>query len=131
MKIDMVAAASLVLDHHLYPRHVIDDATVTDLVRALEADATEVEDALEVWAATRCGCAPPKDGTHASLAELSRCLLDAAEARVRELEEAGREMMAAANELMTEFVSKRRAANWCVINDAMVRMGKALARRTP
>ena len=57
-------------------------------VQKLEANATEIEGALEVWATTPCGCALPKDGTHASLAELSRCLLDAAAARVRALEEA-------------------------------------------
>jgi len=51
--------------------------------------------------------------------------------RVRELEEAGREMMTAANELMTEFVSRTRAAHWGLINDALVKMGNALARRTP
>ena len=54
-------------------------------VRELEAGANEVEDALEVWSSMPCGCVPPKDGTHASLAELSKCLLDGAEARVREL----------------------------------------------
>jgi len=54
-------------------------------VRELEVDANEVEDALEVWSSMPCGCVPPKDGTHASLAELSKCLLDGAEARVREL----------------------------------------------
>ena len=54
-------------------------------VIALRVNANEVEDALEVWSSMPCGCVPPKDGTHASLAELSKCLLDGAEARVREL----------------------------------------------
>ena len=35
-------------------------------------------------------------------------------------------LMIACDELMTEFVSKKRAANWGVINDAMVAGGTAL-----
>ena len=35
-------------------------------------------------------------------------------------------LLDACNELMTEFVSKKRAADWAIINDAMVEGGKAL-----
>lgn len=37
-------------------------------------------------------------------------------------------MMAAVDELMTEFISKKRAANWGVINHAMVDATKALQK---
>ena len=43
------------------------------------------------------------------------------------LRDAGQETMKALDELMTEFVSKKRAANWGVINHATVAMSKALA----
>ena len=48
-------------------------------------------------------------------------------ATARRLRDAGQGTMKALDELMTEFVSKKRAADWGVINDAMVAMGKALA----
>lgn len=37
-----------------------------------------------------------------------------------------KQLMKACNELMTEFVSKKRAADWKLINDAMVVGGKAI-----
>ena len=40
--------------------------------------------------------------------------------------EACRDMLKAANELMTEYVSKKRAANWGVINQAMVDASAAI-----
>jgi hypothetical protein len=45
-----------------------------------------------------------------------------------EMASALREMLKAADELMTEFVSKKRAANWGVINAAMVAASALLAR---
>ena len=39
-----------------------------------------------------------------------------------------RDLMKAIDELLTEFVSKKRAANWGVINDAMVKANGLLAR---
>ena len=63
--------------------------------------------------------------------------------QVKELQEAGRKAaeggVAAANELMTEFLSKTRAANWGVINQGLldcdallallIRIDKALEER--
>lgn len=37
-----------------------------------------------------------------------------------------RALMRACDELMTEFIGKKRAADWEVINDAMVAGGKVL-----
>lgn len=45
-----------------------------------------------------------------------------------EMAKALRATMQAADELMTEFVSKKRAANWGVINDALVMAGTLLRR---
>ena len=45
---------------------------------------------------------------------------------IARLRAAGRQMLKAADELMTEFVSKKRAADWGVINGAMVAMTDAL-----
>jgi len=42
------------------------------------------------------------------------------------MQEALRDMLKAADELMTEFMSKKRAANWGIINDAMVAAEKCL-----
>lgn len=50
------------------------------------------------------------------------------EQQIEELKTAGRAMQKAVDELLTEFVSKKRAANWGIINDALVQMGTALRR---
>lgn len=44
-----------------------------------------------------------------------------------ELIETLKNLLLACNELMTEFVSKKRAADWGLINDAMVEGQKAIA----
>lgn len=44
--------------------------------------------------------------------------------------DACRAMVKAADELMTEFVGKKRAANWGVINQAMVDAGRAIKEAT-
>jgi hypothetical protein len=42
-----------------------------------------------------------------------------------------RDLMKACDELMHEGVSKKRAADWCLINDALVNGGKMLAELSP
>ena len=54
-------------------------------------------------------------------------LRDAARAEQREVI---KDLMNACNELMTEFVSKQRAAKWDVINDSIAALS-ALARHDP
>ena len=49
-----------------------------------------------------------------------------AHAAAPELLAACKAMMRAADELLTEFISKKRAANWQVINEAMVEAGRAI-----
>lgn len=44
----------------------------------------------------------------------------------KELREAIQKLMNACNELMTEFVSRKRAADWEVINDAMLKGSRIL-----
>lgn len=45
----------------------------------------------------------------------------------KEICEALRGAIAASDELMTEYVSRKRAADWGVINDGLVKAGRALA----
>jgi hypothetical protein len=47
-----------------------------------------------------------------------------------DLLEACRAMLQAADELMTEFISKKRATNWGVVNSAMVGAGAAIRKAT-
>lgn len=47
-------------------------------------------------------------------------------ARCEDLLSALEGMVRVADELMTEFVSKKRAADWGVINDNMVAAGRAI-----
>ena len=90
-------------------------------VRELEVDANEVEDALEVWSSMPCGC----DGTHASLAELSKCLLDGAEAREQE-----RGLLY--NEALTLLLECDHGdERTCGCRDSAMERIAALARRTP
>lgn len=44
-----------------------------------------------------------------------------------ELAEVIKNLLKACNELMTEFISRKRAANWEIINDAMVAGERARA----
>ena len=100
-------------------------ATAETRVRELEVDATGVEDALEVWSSMPCGCVPPKDGTHASLAELSKCLLDGAEAREQE-----RGLLY--NEALTLLLECDHGdERTCGCRDSAMERIAALARRTP
>ena len=96
-------------------------ATAETRVRELEVDATGVEDALEVWSSMPCGC----DGTHASLAELSKCLLDGAEAREQE-----RGLLY--NEALTLLLECDHGdERTCGCRDSAKERIAALARRTP
>lgn len=48
-----------------------------------------------------------------------------------EAEAAVKGAIAAANELMTEFVSKRRAADWGIINDGLLKAERFVKRAKP
>ena len=61
-----------------------------------------------------------------AMARSLRIERDTLKAAVEQAHVAGRMMLKATNELMIEFVSKKRAANWVVINDATVAMQAAL-----
>ena len=105
-------------------------AVVMDL-----SDAALRELALEVLRA--CSLTPQGDSTPSVTDRVEVCvsdLLSAGDAACVLTHDAARAeqretikgLLKACDELMTEFVSKRRAANWGVINDAMVAGGKAL-----
>jgi hypothetical protein len=69
-----------------------------------------------------CACTVRENG---DVRWIEHCPLHAA---APELLEACKDMLKATDELMTEFISKKRAADWGVINQAMVDAGKAIAK---
>lgn len=58
--------------------------------------------------------------------------------RVRRIKDAGEDLLEAleamglaVEELLTEFVSKKRAADWGIINEAGIKAGRAIAKARP
>ena len=68
-----------------------------------------------------------EEGAWQTTWDMCHCRERALEVIVERVATVGPQMLAACDELLTEFISKKRAANWCVINTAMVAMGKLLA----
>jgi hypothetical protein len=63
-----------------------------------------------------CGLHPDCCPTHAAAGEMKEAL---------------KGMLAAAEELLAEFASKKRAADWGVVNDAMMAASRAIKIATP
>ena len=59
--------------------------------------------------------------------DIAAALTPAAPVGREEIAKALSGAMKAASELMTEFISKKRAANWGVINDGLCEAGRVLA----
>lgn len=73
-------------------------------------------------------CPPGFDGGTYEIEESNAAFIVQAVNLHEELVGALEAMLAAENELMIEFVSKKRAAKWGIINDAGVKAAKALSK---
>ena len=97
---------------------------ICEALEKAEAERYEARAALkdagkEVWQAQA-----DRDKAEAARAALAAALRKAYEPGVRELaRKAAEGGEAAADELMTEFISKKRAANWGIINEGLLACG--------